>query len=133
MVLLWFNDFQRIIQFGYLPLNAYILIDYHVSQWPQCKSMGNLILIHTFDFFSKSDGQIHSKLGSTVPWVCFYQVCSNGQAPMIFWISQFTFSFPKPQPRFTSHLVGMVPCVGLYQVRSNGHAAVLFFLTYSLP
>ena len=49
-----------------------------------CKSMGNLMLIHNFDFFSKTDGQIHSKLGGNVPWVGFYQVCTNGHGPVIF-------------------------------------------------
>ena len=41
-----------IFQFGYLPLNAYIPIDYHVSQWKQ-RSNGQSHANSHFDFLLK--------------------------------------------------------------------------------
>ena len=46
--------------------------------------MGNLMLIHIFDFFSKTVFQIHFKRGGNVPLVGLYEVCSNGHGPVIF-------------------------------------------------
>ena len=48
------------------------------------KSIGIAMLIDIFDFFSKTDSQIHFKLGGYVPGVGPYQVCSNGHGPVIF-------------------------------------------------
>ena len=53
--------------------------------------MGSLMLIDIFDFFSETVSQIHFKLGGKVPLVGFYQVCSNGHAPVIFGFSMICF------------------------------------------
>ena len=54
------------------------------SYWLLCNSMGSLMLIDIFDFFSETVSQIHLKFGGDVPLVGLYRVCSNGHAPMIF-------------------------------------------------
>ena len=49
------------------------------------------MLIHIFDFYSKTPGQIHFKLGRGVPWVGLYHVCSNGHGPVIFGLFMTVF------------------------------------------
>ena len=59
-----------------------------------CKSIGIVLRIHILDFCSKTVGQMHFKHGTNVSKVSLYQVCSNGHAPVIFFIFyEFFYSF----------------------------------------
>ena len=78
VALLWIPDFLQIFQFGYLSVNAYIPIDYYVSQW------GIAMVMDIFVCISKTVSQIHFKCGGDLPWIGAYCVCSYGHAPMIF-------------------------------------------------
>ena len=77
-----------------MSINADLPIDYHASQTEIAKSMVIAMLIHNFDFFSKTISQIHFKLSGDMPWVGLYQVYLNGHGPVIFgFVMNFFGSF----------------------------------------